>query len=331
MRPIVVIFALFAVVMAGLAAFLAKTWLDSRTPQVTVQQVPAPAKPINMVQILVAAKHIDIGTKLTQDDIRWANWPKEALEDRFIEESEIAKTPPTEAASSDDAGTTAIVKESDAAAEKVATVVVGALARRAIMAGEPIGVESIIQPGDRSIVAAILPAGMRAISIPISVENAAAGFITPGDHVDVLLAFNVRNAVGDSENKKADIIVNWSTETILHDVKVLAIDQQLSHDSKEGPAVIGKSATLEISPADAERLLAAQQLGSLSLVLRSFVTEQKTDDVALDDSYDDPMLFTTDKEVSKGLSALAGGRKGAGIAGDKVRVNRGGALSEQGF
>ncbi len=331
MRPIVVVFVLFAVLMAGVTAFLAKLWLDSRAP-VVQQQVAAPEKPAGMVQILVAAHQISAGTKLTKDDIRWADWPKAAVEDRFIQENQLAQAAPLAAQEPADTTPTPIVKSSgDQAGQAAGVVVTGSIARRQILSGEPIGLESIIQPGDHSVVAAILDPGMRAISIPISSETAASGFINPGDHVDVLLASNVRSAVGDSENKKSDVIVNWATETVLHDVKVLAIDQQLSHEAKDSPAIVGKMAMLEVTPADAERLLAAQQLGSLSLVLRSFVLEQPKDNDPQQDTYNDPMLFTADKDVSKGLAALAGAQKGAAVNGDTVRINRGGTLSSQSF
>lgn len=336
MRPIAVIFVAFALVAAGLAAYLAKVWLDSRAPQVVVQEAPAP-KPTGMVQILVAARQIEVGTKLTDADVRWAEWPKTAIEDRFIEETEIAKAAPAVEGQPVDKPATPIAKAEDAQAANIGVVIFGSIARRRILTGEPIGLESIIQPGDRSVVAAVLDPGMRAISIPISADSAAAGFINPGDYVDILLASNVRSQVGEgSENKKSDVIINWATETVMHNVKVLAIDQKLAHDSKEGPAVVGRSATLEVTPADAERLLAAQQLGSLSLVLRSMVQEEQKDQTAgeptLDTSFQDPMLFTADKEVSKGLAALAGATKSVGPTGGfKVRVNRGGSLTVQSF
>jgi pilus assembly protein CpaB len=290
----------------------------------------APAKPAGMIQVLVAAREIGVGTRLTEEDIRWADWPKAAVEDRFIKEDQIAKAATDAAGKPDTTSMMPVVKKEEDQATQTGTVVIGSVAKRRILAGEPIGLEAIIQPGDKSIVAAILPPGMRAISIPISIESAAAGFINPGDRVDVLLASNVRSEVGDNDNKKRDVIVNWSTETILHDVIVLAIDQQLSKKKEDGPAMIGKTATLQVSPADAERLLAAQQLGSLSLVLRSMVVDAKPEAEPLDDTYDDPILFTSDKDVSKGLAALAGGKKDGGNS-DKVRVNRGGALSEQSF
>lgn len=332
MRPIVIVFVLFAVIMAGLAAFLAKTWLDTRKPiPVHSTAAQAPAKPAGMIQVLVAARQIEAGTRLASEDIRWADWPKAAVEDRFIKEDQIDKVAEEAATESASSSIMPVVKKETDQATHTGTVVIGAIAKRRILNGEPIGLESIIQPGDKSIVAAILPPGMRAISIPISTESAAAGFIAPGDHVDVLLASNVRSAVGDSDNKKEDVIINWSTETILHDVAVLAIDQQLSKTKDDGPAIIGKTATLEVSPADAERLLAAQQLGSLSLVLRSMVADAKPETEPLDDEYDDPILYTSDKDVSKGLAALSGGKKGIVGNSDKVRVNRGGALSEQSF
>lgn len=335
MRPVAVIFVVFALVAAGLAAYLAKVWLDTRAPQVIVQQA-APPKPEGMIAVLVAAREINVGTKLSDADVRWAQWPKQAIEDRFIKESDIAKAASTVEGQAVDKPITPIAKLPDEPAANVGVVVMGAIARRHILAGEPIGLEAIIQPGDRSVVSAVLDPGMLAISIPISADNAAAGFVTPGDYVDVILASNVRSQVGETDgSKRSDVIVNWATETVMHNVKVLAIDQKLARDNKDSPAIVGRNAVLEVSSADAERLLAAQQLGSLSLVLRSMVQEepkdQQTGEPAIDTSLQDPMLFTTDKEVSKSLAALAGGTKSVAVSGFKVRVNRGGSLSVQSF
>jgi pilus assembly protein CpaB len=337
MRPIVVVFVLFAVVMAGLAAFLAKVWLDRRTAPVAVQQqAQVPAKPAGMINVLVAARAIHPGSRLVQDDIRWAAWPEDTLQDRYIREEQLAKAEaavatPGAAPTADTGQLPIAKKDAEAPDTNTGTVVIGAIARREIIEGEPIRLDAIIQPGDHSVVSALLTPGNRAISVPISTESAAAGFISPGDRVDVLLASNVRSAIGETDNKKRDIIINWATETVLRDVKVLAIDQRLSHDDKEGPAIIGKTATLDVSPTDAERLLAAQQLGALSLVLRSMVPAADQDPKQPDDTDDGPMSFTPDREVSKGLSALAGARRTPKNNGNSVRVNRGGALSEQSF
>jgi pilus assembly protein CpaB len=202
--------------------------------------------------------------------------------------------------------------------------------------------EAIIQPGDRSVVSAVIAPGMRAFSIPIQIESASAGFITPGDRVDILLAANFRSALGGSDkdagaSKANAAIINWATETVLYNAKVLAIDQQLSHDAKDGPSINGKILTLEVTPRDAEKLFAAQQLGSFSITLRSMMSD-RSDSAKLRDT-DNPSFhpFTSDKEASRALSALT--QPGDSVpapgsthaSGTVVRVNRGGLISEQSF
>ena len=110
--------------------------------------------------------------------------------------------------------------------------------------------------------AAILPAGMRAISTEISPETGAGGFILPNDHVDVILSRR------DKEAEKAAGVEVHTSETILTNVRVLAIDQTV--EEKNGQrVVVGKTATLELTPQQAETLARAQQMGTLSLALRS--------------------------------------------------------------
>ena len=112
--------------------------------------------------------------------------------------------------------------------------------------------------------AAILPTGMRAYSTEISAETGAGGFILPNDRVDVLLSRR------DREAEKATGIETHVSETLLTDVRVLAIDQLVQE--KDGQrVVVGKTATLELSPRQAEILAASRQTGVLSLALRSIV------------------------------------------------------------
>lgn len=343
MRPVVLVFVFFAVMMALLAAYLAKVWLDSRAP--VVQQVQM--EPAGLIQVLVAARPVAAGTKLTRDDFKWAGWPKSAVQDRFIDDSKISEAALDAQQQPPSGLSTPIVNShGDAGAAATDVVVIGAVARRQILTGEPIGLEAIIQPGDRSIVSAMIAKGMRAYSIPIQAESATAGFVNPGDRIDVLLAENLRSAIGDQNkqqeglSKKDDIIVNWATETVLYNVKVLAIDQQLSHDSKDGPAVVGKILTLEVSPTDAEKLLAAQQLGALSIALRSVVSDRS--DSARTRDLDNPSAhrFTSDRDASRALNQLTGGtvempkdlpKELPLAARTTVRINRGGSLTEQSF
>lgn len=337
----VLAFVFFAAMMALLTAYLARVWLDSRAPVIVHQQVAA--KPEGLIQVLVAARPIPAGTRLTRDDLKWDQWPKSTLQDRFIDQSKVSEAALDAQQQSPTGPTTPIVNsDGDRGQTTVGTIVIGAVARRQILAGEPIGLEAIIQPGDRSVGSAIIAPGMRAFSIPIQMESASAGFINPGDRVDVLLAANLRSAISANEKdtgvgKQNDEIVNWATETVLYNAKVLAIDQQLSHDPKDGPTIAGKILTLEVTPFDAEKLFAAQQLGSLSIALRSMISD-RSDSAKLRDT-DNPSFhpFTTDKEASRALNSLsqtaqvapAEDPKPAG--GTVVRVNRGGLISEQRF
>src|SRR5690606_9976643 len=155
-----------------------------------------------------------------------------------------------------------------------------------------------------SIGSAVVSPGMRAISIKISAATGAGGFIAPGDYVDVLLSIGHEIKVFD-ENGKAqdaegrpvvlpdgDTLVKYTTETVMRNVKVLAIDQALARNEDAGPADVGKTATVEVSPRDAEKLLTAGQLGSLTLVLRSLVVDQTAQDEI--DAFEDPFNFVSD-------------------------------------
>ena len=133
-----------------------------------------------------------------------------------------------------------------------------------LVAGEPVREAKLIKAGGSGFMAAILPSGMRAISTEISPETGAGGFILPNDRVDVILSRRDREA-----EKRAGIDVHTS-EIILSNIRVLAIDQTV--EEKNGQrVVVGKTATLELAPRQAETLALSRQLGSLTLALRSLV------------------------------------------------------------
>jgi pilus assembly protein CpaB len=217
--------------------------------------------------------------------------------------------------------------------------IVGAVARRRILANEPISPDQLVQRGDRSIGSAVVSPGMRAVSIRISPATASGGFIAPGDYVDVILSVGFSGFYDQNGNKlpegasatlpDGDSLVQFATETVMRNVKVLAIDQKLGRSAEEGPADVGKTATLEVSPSDAERLLNAARLGDLTLVLRSMVVEDSPQDEI--DAFEDPFNFTTDVATSRAISALhtTSSLYGGG-GGNSVRVNRGGAISQEG-
>jgi len=131
---------------------------------------------------------------------------------------------------------------------------VGSIARMPFIAGEPIRDAKLVSLNGAGFMAAILPSGMRAISTSITPETGAGGFILPNDRVDVILSKRDKDSV--------------RSQIILSNIRVLAIDQAPKEKDGEN-AVIGRTATLEASPEQAETLARAHLSGSLSLALRS--------------------------------------------------------------
>ena len=234
-----------ALAAGGIAALLAGR---SEKPAPVKQQA---APTIAAVDVLVAKSDIGTGQTVSPSDLNWQAWPTSAATGNFIRRSERPD-----------------------AIEKMS----GQIARVPFVAGEPIREAKLINAKGSGFMAAILPTGMRAVSTTISPETSAGGFILPNDRVDVILTRRDREA-----EKQAGGEVQTS-ETILSNVRVLAIDQN-SQDKDGQKVVIGKTATLELSPREAETLVLAQRLGSLSLALRS-ITDAQRDDTKADDKAD---------------------------------------------
>ena len=350
MRPSVIMLAVVALVLAGAAAFLVKVFLERQSQPVIVQE----DKPKGIVKVLVASRTINPGEILSTKDVTWAEWPKSLMQERMIDESEftvpsatvaptqvgmVVRTEDGEDASESKKSASSADDQGAKSSTPADTAIIGTVARRRILANEPISPDQLIQRGDRSIGSAVVAPGMRAVSIRISAASASGGFIAPGDYVDVILSVGFSGFYDENGNKlpegtsatlpDGDSLVKYATETVMRNVKVLAIDQKLGRNAEEGPADVGKTATLEVSPSDAERLLNASKLGDLTLVLRSMVVEDSPQDEI--DAFEDPFNFTTDVATSRAISALHttsslyGSRGGGG-----VRVNRGGAISQEG-
>lgn len=211
----------------GLAAYLASGSREA--------PAPAPVAQIPTVDILVAKADIGLGQSVKPDDLQWQAWPQ-ATSGNFISRASKAEA----------------VKE-----------FTGSIARSPFIAGEPIREQKLVKSDGSGFMAAILPAGYRAISTEISPETGAGGFILPNDRVDVILSKREKNP----DSKGPDVA---TSEIILTNVRVLAIDQ--APKEKEGTsAMVGKTATLELKPEQAEVLTRARQSGTLTLALRSIV------------------------------------------------------------
>jgi pilus assembly protein CpaB len=230
-----------AVAAGGVAAMLAgRSEKPPETPVVAV------AKP-ETVDILVAKSNIGMGQTLNAGEVVWQVWPKEASTGDFIRKSDRP---------------TAIEDLS------------GQIARYPFVAGEPIREAKLVNAKGSGFMAAILPPGMRAVSTQISPETSAGGFILPNDRVDVILTRR------DLAAEKATGIESHTSEVVLANIRVLAIDQSI--EEKGGQKVVmGKTATLELTPAQTETLALSQKRGSLSLALRS-ITDAEKQDVPID-------------------------------------------------
>jgi pilus assembly protein CpaB len=186
----------------------------------------------NMAQVLVAKTDIGLGHIVSPENFRWQDWPQSAVNSGHIQKS----------------------LRPNAVAD-----LVGAVARAPMRPNDPIYAGNLVKAGEGGVLAAILPPGMRAISTRIKEETGVGKLILPNDHVDVLLTMR-RRSRGGSEDHVAD--------TLFRNIRVLAIGQLIqAADGKK--LAEGNTATLELTPKQAEELAAANSKGEISLILRS--------------------------------------------------------------
>jgi pilus assembly protein CpaB len=165
-----------------------------------------------------------------------------------------------------------ITDEMVAADDAGTELLVGSVARQTLAEGVPIARSATVRPGDRGFLAAVLPKGKRAISIPITEVAGISGLVMPGDRVDIILTYSVQ---GDVIDAGRDI---RASETVLTNLRVLALDQRMGSGTTVAAEVneaagtqipIARTATLEVTPEEAEVMTLATSLGELSLVLNS--------------------------------------------------------------
>ncbi len=225
MRVLMFVLAIGSAVMAGL---MAKGFIGKKPEQVA--ELPV----LKTVDVLIAAKDVLMGDKFLAGTLVWKAWPQDNVLPSMITK--------------------------DAKPEAM-TEMEMARARLALYEGEPVLEKKIVRPGTGGFMSAILPKGMRAISVAISSRSSAGGFILPDDRVDVILT------------KKSTInsLTVVKSETVISNVRVLAVNQ-VYRQANEGDAVTvekGENATLELRPEQAEILAQVESLGELALALRS--------------------------------------------------------------
>lgn len=191
-------------------------------------------------RVLVAKRALTAGTIITIDALGFQPWPKELVQDAYFIDGEADMN-----------------------------TLIGTVVRYPITAGEPVTQGSLVAPGDRGFLAAALGPGMRAVTVPVSAMTGVAGFIFPGDRVDLVLSQEI-----ESQDEGPPL---RSAETVLRNLRVLATDQTTEKTTDEnGKTVVTefRTVTLEVTPKIAEKVAVAQTVGTLSLALRSIADNQ---------------------------------------------------------
>jgi pilus assembly protein CpaB len=219
-------------VIAVITAVMAKNMFAGAGAQLAAAASAVPVGP----KVLVAKKALQVGTIIDADSFAYQPWPKELMQSAYYVEGSADGDPGK---------------------------LMGTVVRYQITAGQPVTRGSLVGPQDRGFLAAALTAGMRAVTVPVNASTGVAGFVFPGDHVDIVLT-QVVSGGGDGPPLKV-------SETIVRNVRVLATDQRFSNKDDDGKTVIKTFAnvTMEVTPRIAEKIAVAQSVGTLSLSLRS--------------------------------------------------------------
>lgn len=236
-------------------------------------------------RVLVAKRALPAGTIITVDALGFQPWPKELVQDAYFIDGEADMN-----------------------------TLMGTVVRYPITAGEPVTQGTLVSPGDRGFLAAALGAGMRAITVPVSAMTGVAGFIFPGDRVDLVLTQEIQGE-GDGPGLK-------TAETVLRNLRVLATDQTTEKTTDENGKTVVKefrTVTLEVTPKIAEKVAVAQTVGTLSLALRSIADNQSELERAIaSGDIEIPANATPEQEekllqaamtrpIDKGVSFVTGG------------------------
>lgn len=218
-----------ALVIAAVTAVMARSLFNTGGAPAVAAAAPEPTGP----QVLVATRALPVGTILQADSFRYQPWPKELIQEAYYVQGEQAAPQP------------------------------GTVVRYNIAAGQPIPQGALVKPGDRGFLAAALGPGMRAVTVPVDAKSGVAGFVFPGDRIDLVLTQTIEGRDGGPALKAA--------ETFVRNIRVLATDQRTEAQDKDGKTEVltFSTVTLEATPRISEKIALAQALGQLSLSLRS--------------------------------------------------------------
>ena len=226
-----VIFGVVPVVAAFFVAlsFLGREEFEAEQPEVQ-PLVEEEAPPPETRSVLASARALPIGTLLAEEDLALLTLELPEIESTYLIES-------------DDLGARSLR---------------GYAVREALPAGMPLTRSAVVGPGQRGFLAAVLRPGTRAVTVRVGPATSQAGLIDPGDRVDVILSAELR-----IDEREPEVFAR----TIVEDVRVVAVDHRVNGEEPEDPEVA--TATLEVAPADGDRLVLAEHEGRLSLAVRA--------------------------------------------------------------
>jgi pilus assembly protein CpaB len=222
-----------ALIVAAVTAVTARSMFTGASAP---QAVAGPAVPVGP-QVLVATRNLPVGTIIDAEAFRYQPWPEGLVQNAYFVRGGDAEVDPSS--------------------------LIGTVVRSEITAGQPVTQGSLVRPGERGFLAAALGPGMRAVTVGVSDTSGVAGFVFPGDRVDLVLTHEIS---GDDDGQPLRV-----SETIISNIRVLAVDQRLTARDEEGNQVPQNNSTVtfEATPKIAEKIAVAQTIGQLSLSLRS--------------------------------------------------------------
>ena len=262
MKVLIVGILVLGLAVAGVSTYLIQTFSGEANIEELQKEALKPK-----IRVLVASKDLRPGQKLDPKNMEWQFWVDESLNPKYI-----------------------VVEKDEEEAGKIEEFT-GSVVRAVILEGEPIIGSKVFKSGQAGFLAGVLNSGMRAVTFKIGATTGSAGFILPGDRVDVLLTHDlVHKAIlkKEKEEKKGKgkdpkkiglggslerlVVLKHTTETIVLNVRVIAVNAFV--DVVEGNNVAAKNVTLELTPKQAEVLITARAMGKLSVVLRSLETPE---------------------------------------------------------
>jgi pilus assembly protein CpaB len=276
------VFLVLAAVISVGTVIGVRSWMQS---QLAAREQPAAAPAVAEIakptlMVLVAKADLPAGQFVRPEHLRWQPWPEDGVAESYVVEGKGHLED-----------------------------FVGAVVRSGLTVGEPIADGRVVRPGDRGFMAAVLTPGYRAVSVTVTPSSGLSGFAFPGDHVDVILTVTIQPEGKDGQKDGPE---RRASETVLTNIRVLAVDQRTDDQKRE--IAVAKTATLEVSPKEAEIIAVAGEMGKLSLSLRSLAQDGDTIAVAAGNSH------TWDADAASVVRTIP---KAAQISARKVSVVRG--------